>query len=85
MKRTALFLATLFVLLAATGAPACPLCKDSIPESDAPQAASVPGGFNGSIFAMLGSLFAVMGGVGWMVVKGIRDADKSPQESARPK
>jgi hypothetical protein len=75
MKRIACILAVLFMLVATGAAPACPMCKDSIARNDANEAASVPSGFNGSIFVMLGGLFGVMGSVGWIVAKGIRQSD----------
>lgn len=65
------------VLLAFAGlAVACPMCKDSIPNSDAQSAANVPAGFNFSVYYMLASLFAVMGLVGTVIVKGIRSTDR---------
>jgi hypothetical protein len=48
------------------------MCKDSIPNSDAEQAASLPGGFNFSIYYMLAGLFSVMAMMGFVITKGIR-------------
>ena len=59
-------------LLPAGWASACPNCRDSIPNSDAPQAAGLPGGFNHSIFFMLGGLLTVGGFVVRMIVKETR-------------
>ena len=59
-------------LLPAGWASACPNCRDSIPNSDAPQAAGLPGGFNHSIYFMLGGLFLVGGFVVRMIVKETR-------------
>ena len=65
-------LALALALLPAALASACPNCKDSIPNSDAEQVASLPGGFNHSIFFMLGSLGVVGGFVIRMIVKETR-------------
>jgi hypothetical protein len=69
-RAATLFLALL--LLPAGIASACPNCKDSIPNSDAQQASSLPGGFNASIYLMLGGLFAVGSLVIRMIVKETR-------------
>lgn len=69
-------LLTVLVMLALCGvAVACPLCKDSIPSSDAQAAGALPGGFNISIYVMLTGLFAVIAGFGFFVVKTIRQTD----------
>lgn len=59
------------LLLTAT-ALACPFCKDSIPSSDAQAAGSVPGGFNNSIYLMLGGFFLVLGFVTMTLFKAAR-------------
>jgi hypothetical protein len=59
-------------LLPAGLAEACPNCKDSIPNSNAQQASSLPGGFNHSIYFMLGGLLLVGGFVVRMLVKESR-------------
>ena len=75
MKRctrlTALIVPVLPLLLSAT-ALACPFCKDSIPSSDAQASGSVPGGFNNSIYLMLGGFFMVLGFVTMTLVKAAR-------------
>ena len=71
--RRRLFAAVLALTLLPAGfATACPNCKDSIPSSDAEQAANLPGGFNHSIYFMLGSFLLVGGFVVRMIVKEIR-------------
>ena len=79
-RRTTLLLAA-FLLTAgvfATPASACPGCKDSIGGDNGATngtegaSASLPGGFNTSVYVMLGGLFGTMGLVGWVVVKGVR-------------
>jgi hypothetical protein len=52
-------------------ASACPMCKDSIPSSDAAQAGSLPGGFNTSVYIMLAALIGVIGLVSGVIYKGI--------------
>ena len=59
-------------LLPAGLASACPNCKDSIPSNDAPQSAGLPGGFNTSIYFMLGSVGLVGAFVVRMIVKETR-------------
>ena len=71
MKRLAL-LAPLLVLLMTTATWACPLCKDSVPSSDAQAPGGVPGGFNTTIYFMLGGLFCVIGMISMTLVRGAR-------------
>jgi hypothetical protein len=76
---------TLGVLAFAEPAAACPMCKESVenpdgtagPEDPA-MASGLPGGFNKSVYLMLGGLFGTMGLVGWVVVKGIRTPSVRP-------
>jgi len=68
MKR----LAPLLVLLMTTATWACPLCKDSVPSSDAQAPGGVPGGFNTTIYFMLGGLFCVIGMITMTLVRGAR-------------
>jgi hypothetical protein len=71
--RRRLFAAVLALTLLPAGfARACPNCKDSIPNSNAEQASNLPGGFNHSIYFMLGSFLLVGGFVVRMIVKEIR-------------
>ena len=65
----------LALLAAPTLAPACPTCKDSIPNSDAQQASSLPGGFNLSIYYMLASVGLVGGLLVRMIVRETRATD----------
>jgi hypothetical protein len=54
MKRWIPIIATVLVLLLVTAAAdACPMCKDSVPTTDAEQAQAVPSGFNYSVYYML--------------------------------
>jgi len=55
MKRWTPILMTAFTLALCTCAWACPLCKDSVPSSDAQAPGGVPGGFNTTIYLMLGT------------------------------
>jgi hypothetical protein len=72
MMRRTLITAALALLLSAASASACPNCKESIPNNDAEQSTAVPGGFNTSIYFMLGSLGVVGGLVVRMIVKETR-------------
>ena len=82
MKRWIPLLSMIFVLSLHAIALACPNCKSSIPTSDAEAGSSLPSGFNFSIYYMLGSLFAVMGLVGTVIVKGIRSTARMQQQRA---
>ena len=71
-RRLTPILCTLLTLALTTAAWACPLCKDSVPSSDAQAPGGVPGGFNTTIYLMLGGLFAVIGMVTMTLVRGAR-------------
>ena len=72
------------LVLSAARSGACPMCKDTIEEtstvaqaqdgSAGPQA-SLPGGFNFSIYYMLAGLFCTIGLVAGVITKGIRDSN----------
>ena len=62
----------LAVLLTAAPALACPMCKESVPSSDAQSAGGLPAGFNNSIYLMLAGLFCVMGFLAFTIVKSVR-------------
>ena len=72
--------AIMFVLAAlfCASADACPMCKDSIPSSDAQAASALPGGFNNSVYLLLISVFTVAATMILFIVRTIR------QSSARP-
>ncbi len=72
---------TLELLAAPAAAPACPSCRDSIPNSDAQQASALPGGFNASIYYMLASVGLVGGLVIRMVVREARATDVGRAEA----
>jgi hypothetical protein len=74
---------TIVLLLSTSGALACPLCKDSVPNKEGAAATknsmtstgeNISGGINTSIYVMLGALVCVMGFVGSVIVKGIRSS-----------
>lgn len=71
MKKCILILT--ICLLAGLPAAACPNCKDSIPSSDAQAASALPGGFNASVYYMLGGFIAVLSGVVTMMVRTVRE------------
>jgi hypothetical protein len=81
MTRWTTLLLAAFLLNAgvfAAPASACPGCKDSIGNDNSATggadgaASALPGGFNTSVYLMLGGVFGTMGLVGWVVVKGVR-------------
>jgi hypothetical protein len=76
-------LIALTLSLAATAAPACPLCKDSVPNDQAAGTAdlknnvtargeNISGGINSSILFMFGGLFFALGMVTVAMIKGAR-------------
>ena len=67
-------IASIVLLANAASALGCPMCKDSVPASDAQSAGGLPGGFNNSIYLMLVSLFCVIGMIAWTLVKGSRSS-----------
>jgi len=79
-----LLTAILVLLLTAAPLLACPMCKDSVPASDAQSAGGLPSGFNNSIYVMLGALFCVMGFLAFTIVKGVRGASAPSNRPAFP-
>jgi hypothetical protein len=53
------------------------MCKDSIPNSDAQQAGSLPIGFNHSVYVLLVGFLTVLGTTVAMIIKAIRSANGS--------
>jgi hypothetical protein len=82
MKRL-LPLFTLAIVLAVAGAAvACPNCKssealDATVSTGGGPSEGLPAGFNYSIYFMLGSLFVVIGGISYVIVKAIRDTNRT--------
>ena len=78
MSRRSLAAAVIaLILMTPAAAPACPGCRDSIADNDAQSASALPGGFNLSIYYMLGSLGLVGGLVVRMIVREARATDAS--------
>lgn len=84
MTRWSTLLSIVLMLSFVGIAQACPACKDAIPNSDAQSAGGLPGGFNLSIYYMLGSLFCVMAGFGYFIVRTIRATDRSASGDGGP-
>jgi hypothetical protein len=78
MKRLTWLVTLIAILLPAGLALACPTCKESIPNSDAESAGTVPGGFNLSVYYMLAGVFITAGLVIGVAVKGIRSSTRMP-------
>ena len=60
MKRLPFILTTLLILCLNAAVFACPMCKDSVPNSDAQQVEGVPSGFNNSVYLILGTFLTVL-------------------------
>jgi hypothetical protein len=69
------------LLTAAPAALACPMCKESVPSSDAQAAGGLPAGFNNSIYFMLAGLFCVIGFLAFTIVKNVRGPSTSTKSA----
>ena len=76
MKFIRRILPVLVVLVVCGAAIACPMCKDSVPNNDAQTSTGVPTALNTSVYLMLGTLFAMIGVVGTVIVRGVRSTNK---------
>ncbi len=67
------------VLCFATFAVACPNCKSSAAVDPTGMAGGggLPTGFNDSIYIMLGGFISVLGGIVFVIMKAVRDANKA--------
>jgi len=72
MKRISIILSIVLILCLNAAVIACPMCKDSVPNSDAQSAGGLPGGFNTSVYLILGTFLSVLtlvlGGI-WRAVQ----------------
>ena len=84
MRRFTPILSLAMILVFATAALACPMCKDSITDTaNAAQQsggasamdAGIPTGFNYSVYLMLVGVFSMMALVIGVIAKGIRSAN----------
>jgi len=71
-------------LLPAVLAHACPMCKDSIPNSDAQQAGSLPGGFNFSVYYMLIGFLVTLGISVGVITKGVLNTNAKMKQRGFP-
>ena len=60
MKRFTPILSVVVILALNAAVMACPMCKDSIPNSDASSMQGVPVGFNLSVYMLLGTFLGVL-------------------------
>lgn len=79
MKRFIPVLSVVVLLVFAGVAMACPMCKDSIPSSDAANQGGVPGGFNQSVYLLLGTFLAMVGVVSGVIYKGVSSTYVMPR------
>ena len=78
-----------FVVLGAvtTGASACPMCKDSVPNQEGASGPlhdsydaggqNISGGMNASVYLFLGALFGTIGLASTVMVRGVRSSAMS--------
>ncbi|MBC8107606.1 MAG: hypothetical protein H7Z14_13530 [Anaerolineae bacterium] len=76
-SRTVVF-SVLVVLALSCASYACPMCKDSIPNSDASDAVALPTGFNYSVYTMLVGFMAVLAVVSGMIFRAVRETSARP-------
>lgn len=69
-----LLLMILVTLAFTAAANACPMCKDSVPNSDVAQASSVPAALNNSVYFILISFLTVLTGMVTFIVRTIRQS-----------
>jgi hypothetical protein len=78
MKRLGIILSIALILCLNAAVMACPMCKDSVPNSDAQSAGGLPGGFNTSVYLILGTFLGVL----TLVLGGIWKAVQTTPNSA---
>ena len=81
MKRFGLILSIVLILCLNAAVLACPMCKDSVPNSDASQPTGLPGGLNTSVYLLLGTFLGVL----TLVLGGLWKAvPTTPNSAPRP-
>jgi hypothetical protein len=88
MKR---LIAMIVLLTASTGAFACPLCKDSVPNAEGDSGPmktnytsngeNISGGINQSIYLFFAGLFGTLGMIGTVVFRSMRHTPMAPLPS----
>lgn len=78
-------LSVIVVLAISCASYACPMCKDSIPDSDASAAVALPTGFNYSVYTLLAGFLAVLATVSGMIFKVVRETSARPGFRVEPK
>jgi len=76
MKRLLPLLGLVLLSTLTLSTPACPHCKESIPNNDQEAGASVPDAFNNSIYFMLAGFTGTLMFVTGIVVKSVRDTNQ---------
>jgi hypothetical protein len=78
-RRIPLLLSAALPLILVSIASACPMCKDSIPNSDAASAGGLPSGFNNSVYLMLVTFLGTLGLISGVLWKGVRSTNVTPK------
>jgi len=76
MNRRTCILTVLLLTAFAGFASACPMCKDSIPNSDVTNPVTVGGGFNASVYIMLGTFLSMLALITGVIYKGVADSNR---------
>jgi len=83
--KTITLLVLALTLVLAPAASACPLCKEAIAASDAPdEPNNLPAAFNASIYLMLGVPYLTLSVFGFLVYRGVRRNQEYLQAQAAP-
>ena len=84
MKRLGTILSIVLILCLNAAVLACPMCKDSIPNSDAQSMGGVPTGFNTSVYLILGTFLGVLTLVLGGIWKAVQTTPVRPREGGFP-
>jgi hypothetical protein len=80
MRSRSIILSIVLILCINAAVLACPMCKDSVPSSDAQQVDGVPGGFNKSVYLLLGTFLTVLTLVAGGIWKAVQSTPVTPRE-----
>jgi hypothetical protein len=84
MKRLPFILTTLLIFCLNTAVWACPLCKESVPNSDAQQSEGLPSGFNNSVYLLLGTFLTVLTLVLGGIWRAVQTTPVTPRQGGFP-
>ena len=83
MKRLGIILSIVLILSLNAAVLACPMCKDSVPNSDVSQPTGLPGGFNTSVYLLLGTFLGVLTLVLGGIWKAVQTTPVTPRDPGK--